>query len=88
MSNYIEAITCTVLRTRLKLYFRYPKMDYDEFGRIIIASKNCELLIFDSLTFIKCGAFNFGLAKDYKIKRINLHDFGSKTYSDWSKDKT
>ena len=63
-------------------------MDYDEFSKMIIASKHINRLIFNKLTLIKSGTINFGHGINYRIRELSFQGTGHEDYSFWRSDKT
>ena len=88
MSDYIDALTHIISRTTHEVYFNDPRMDYDEFSRIVKASNNTNTLIFHGLTFRKRGRIDFGDNIDYNINRFSLQCTGLEWNSDWRYDKS
>ena len=88
MSDYMEALTSVISRTVTRVGFYYPRLNYDEFSELVIASKHVEILIFKGLTFENNGTINFGINHKYSIKQFSLQWTGDASYSDWKSDKT
>ena len=88
MTDYMEALTSVISRTVTRVGFYYPRLNYDEFSELVIASKHVEILIFKGLTFENNGTINFGTNHKYSIKQFSLQWTGDASYSDWKSDKT
>ena len=88
MSDYIDALTCIISKTTTQVSFYCPRMDYDEFSKIVISAKSTHTLIFDCLTLSNKGTINFGKHISYDISRLSLQQTGDKNYSDWREDKS
>ena len=68
MSSYIDSLLLVIPKTLSKVYFAYPRMDYDDFSKILKASHNCNTLIFMGLTLTNSGSLDFGTKIDYNIR--------------------
>ena len=86
--DYIDTLSCIISRTTDKVKLYWPRMDYSEFSRIVIASKHTHTLIFSCLRLRKRGTINFGNDIDYNIKKFGLQWSGHRLYSDWRYDKS
>ena len=86
IKNYLDLITPIIEKTTKEVYINVAKMDYDEFSRIVKASKNCQRLIFRGLRFIKSGTIQFGRDIDYNIKFFSVFWSGHSTYNNWAVD--
>ena len=88
IKNYTDLLIPIIQRTTKEVYIYYSIMDYDQFSKIVQASKTCERLIFRYVKLIKTGKIDFGKSLDYKISYLGLSYAGHENYCDWRTDKT
>ena len=87
MKNYTDLIVPIIRKTTKEVYLKSPTVDYDDFSKIVQASKNSQRLVFDGLTLIKSGKINFGRDLNYNITYFGLHGTDEKESAEWSEDK-
>ena len=74
----MESLAIIVSRTTRKVFLEYPRLNYDEFSSIVKEAKNCQILVFDRMTFEKSGTICFGKDVGYKIYIFSLQSTGKR----------